>query len=343
MSHPRFVTINEKSEKMTDQEPSVGRFVELHAVDDDGATGTPTVLLVQEPAVASSPILVIVRGRFAHAAARTQAVGIARRQADEALRVAIFEIEEESAPREDAQLDELHAAFHAVIVVTRAQHEQVVRGLVRTILTLDVQDQSISCDWHDVSHIVRTAGAAAVACGCGRGRGAERAALATREAIMQAGREGSGLRAARGICVGIRGSSRAIYGREIKEVIHQVRARINPAATITMSIGCDSALPDGVLDVDIFAFGELEEAQFTTLGAGVDNTALGAARNPQVAWQGADASLDPLYAVARAVVVQHQRASISLVQRHLHIGYTRAAQLLDAMEGDLIHLTAAET
>jgi len=32
------------------------------------------------------------------------------------------------------------------------------------------------------------------------------------------------------------------------------------------------------------------------------------------------------------VVLQHKRASISLVQRHLRIGYNRAARLLEQME-----------
>jgi DNA polymerase-1 len=38
------------------------------------------------------------------------------------------------------------------------------------------------------------------------------------------------------------------------------------------------------------------------------------------------------YAQAVAVVLQHKRASISLVQRHLRIGYNRAARLLEQME-----------
>lgn len=41
---------------------------------------------------------------------------------------------------------------------------------------------------------------------------------------------------------------------------------------------------------------------------------------------------DPLYDQAVAVVLEHKRASISLVQRHLSIGYNRAAGLLEAME-----------
>lgn len=41
---------------------------------------------------------------------------------------------------------------------------------------------------------------------------------------------------------------------------------------------------------------------------------------------------DPLYAQAVAVVMINQKASIGLVQRHLKLGYNRAARLLEAME-----------
>lgn len=42
--------------------------------------------------------------------------------------------------------------------------------------------------------------------------------------------------------------------------------------------------------------------------------------------------IDPLYDQAVTIVLTHRRASISLVQRHLMIGYNRAARLLEAME-----------
>ncbi|HWP20951.1 MAG TPA: DNA translocase FtsK 4TM domain-containing protein, partial [Burkholderiaceae bacterium] len=45
-----------------------------------------------------------------------------------------------------------------------------------------------------------------------------------------------------------------------------------------------------------------------------------------------DGEADPLYDQAVQVVLQHRRASISLVQRHLRIGYNRAARLLEQME-----------
>jgi S-DNA-T family DNA segregation ATPase FtsK/SpoIIIE len=49
---------------------------------------------------------------------------------------------------------------------------------------------------------------------------------------------------------------------------------------------------------------------------------------------GADASAesDPLYDQAVAIVLKNRKASISLVQRHLRIGYNRAARLLEQME-----------
>jgi DNA segregation ATPase FtsK/SpoIIIE, S-DNA-T family len=45
-----------------------------------------------------------------------------------------------------------------------------------------------------------------------------------------------------------------------------------------------------------------------------------------------DAEADPMYDQAVAIVLQNKRASISLVQRHLRIGYNRAARLLEQME-----------
>jgi S-DNA-T family DNA segregation ATPase FtsK/SpoIIIE len=47
---------------------------------------------------------------------------------------------------------------------------------------------------------------------------------------------------------------------------------------------------------------------------------------------GSSGEADPLYDQAVAVVLEHKRASISLVQRHLRIGYNRAARLLEDME-----------
>jgi len=47
---------------------------------------------------------------------------------------------------------------------------------------------------------------------------------------------------------------------------------------------------------------------------------------------GVSGESDPLYDQAVQIVLQNKRASISLVQRHLRIGYNRAARLLEQME-----------
>lgn len=57
----------------------------------------------------------------------------------------------------------------------------------------------------------------------------------------------------------------------------------------------------------------------------------GASENGAIAGQeGGEA--DPLYDEAVAIVLKSRRASISLVQRHLRIGYNRAARLIEEME-----------
>src|SRR5215469_11593268 len=51
-----------------------------------------------------------------------------------------------------------------------------------------------------------------------------------------------------------------------------------------------------------------------------------------VSLDAADAEADPMYDQAVAVVLKTRRPSISLVQRHLRIGYNRAARLIEQME-----------
>jgi S-DNA-T family DNA segregation ATPase FtsK/SpoIIIE len=47
---------------------------------------------------------------------------------------------------------------------------------------------------------------------------------------------------------------------------------------------------------------------------------------------GGNAEADPMYDQAVDIVLKTRRPSISLVQRHLRIGYNRAARMIEAME-----------
>jgi S-DNA-T family DNA segregation ATPase FtsK/SpoIIIE len=74
--------------------------------------------------------------------------------------------------------------------------------------------------------------------------------------------------------------------------------------------------------------GVLEEVQATGDGKFINDSGL-----PQEGEEGGDADTQ-LYDKAVAIVTQTRRASISGVQRHLRIGYNRAARLVEQMEQD---------
>lgn len=67
-------------------------------------------------------------------------------------------------------------------------------------------------------------------------------------------------------------------------------------------------------------------------GAGLDDDGDEAGDNAGAGGNGGDAESDPLYDQAVEIVLKNRRASISLVQRHLRIGYNRSARLIEAME-----------
>ncbi len=64
-------------------------------------------------------------------------------------------------------------------------------------------------------------------------------------------------------------------------------------------------------------------------GGGLDDEGEGANGESE---GGGDAETDALYDQAVEIVLKNRRASISLVQRHLRIGYNRSARLIEAME-----------
>ncbi len=71
------------------------------------------------------------------------------------------------------------------------------------------------------------------------------------------------------------------------------------------------------------------EAQYIT---GILDDPDGADGDGTSAEGGVSGEADPLYDQAVQIVLQNRRASISLVQRHLRIGYNRAARLIEDME-----------
>jgi S-DNA-T family DNA segregation ATPase FtsK/SpoIIIE len=89
-----------------------------------------------------------------------------------------------------------------------------------------------------------------------------------------------------------------VADHEVHKVVEQLKAHAEPNYV------------DGVL--------EAPDAE------GDDVTAVGASDG--------DAESDPLYDQAVEIVLKSRRASISLVQRHLRIGYNRAARLIEQME-----------
>ena len=56
---------------------------------------------------------------------------------------------------------------------------------------------------------------------------------------------------------------------------------------------------------------------------------------------GSPAEDDPLYTAAKELAIQHSRVSTSLLQRRLHVGYPRAARLIDMLEDEGV-VAAAE-
>jgi len=68
------------------------------------------------------------------------------------------------------------------------------------------------------------------------------------------------------------------------------------------------------------------------LEAVIDSSALGESLSPEENGEAGGGEDDPLYDKALAFVTETRRASISSVQRHLRVGYNRAARMIESME-----------
>jgi S-DNA-T family DNA segregation ATPase FtsK/SpoIIIE len=84
--------------------------------------------------------------------------------------------------------------------------------------------------------------------------------------------------------------------------------------------------------------GEVHRVVEYLKGLGAPDYVEGILESPEEAIEGGggegdgNAEADPLYDEAVAIVLKTRRASISAVQRHLRIGYNRAARMIEAME-----------
>jgi len=68
------------------------------------------------------------------------------------------------------------------------------------------------------------------------------------------------------------------------------------------------------------------------LEAVIDSSALGGAGATEDSDEAGSGEDDPLYDKALAFVTETRRASISSIQRHLRVGYNRAARMVESME-----------
>jgi DNA recombination-dependent growth factor C len=136
-----------------------------------------------------------------------------------------------------------------------------------------------------------------------------------------------------------------LYDQTIQPVIGRVREHMvaNSVGAVEAALALAKALPSGSQSQQLLLVAAIEiiepslppakgdepvrEQRSSTCVDGVGHVAVPA---------GDGSATDPLYETAVAVVRSNQRASISLVQRHLKIGYNRAARLLEAMEGSAV-------
>jgi hypothetical protein len=301
----------------------------------NGRHDAPAVIFVRKAIPAGgqgdATDLVVVSGPLAHRGAEAKAVQLAARYPGPTLRIAVCQFDRDDGPRPVTASPALLAAFDAVFVVAPSDSAQWVRRLVRALTVPDDSSEWIGCEWSDVRHLVAAAHAARPARhGFGAASeencGSRRADAACAAAIAHMERQGACLRDAKGVCIAVLTAGPALPGKEALEVVTRLRAALHPAATIIQCLGCDDTLAPGTLDVSVFAFGTHDAAE--------------AVPPRQLPGQAPDSV--PLYEQARALVLHERRASVSLVQRHLHIGYRHAVRLLDAMEGDVLAPQAAD-
>lgn len=133
-----------------------------------------------------------------------------------------------------------------------------------------------------------------------------------------------------------------LYEQTVQPYIDRVREQmaVSSEGAIKAALVLANALPTGSTSAQMMLVAAVEIVEPTQRAAQGDEpvreqrqvTGHGLGDQPD----GDGSASDPLYDKAVAVVRANQRASISLIQRHLRIGYNRAARLLEAMEGTVV-------
>lgn len=281
-----------------------------------------------------APELVVVSGPLGTPAARQRALHLAARHEAPVLKIAVLH-----GPDSDTGAvinEELMRGFDSVFRVGQTAGADLVRRLIHALVTPGEPTQVIGCDWNDVCHIVAGAADVRVAgYGFGRAAGPGRAALAVLAALEQIAGQGVSLKQARGVCIAITAARANLLGSELKEVLSHVRSRVDPSVTIAQAIDFDDVLGQEAMEVDMFVFGASCPPPLSSSGAVPPAwTAIAGAGVGRSAH-----SADPLYDIAKSLVLGAGQASISLIQRTLRIPYSHASRLLDAMEGDILSST----
>ncbi|OEZ91522.1 recombination-associated protein RdgC [Duganella phyllosphaerae] len=131
-----------------------------------------------------------------------------------------------------------------------------------------------------------------------------------------------------------------LYEQTIEPYMARVRARMDEAGgAVEAAIALAKEQATGSTSAQLFLVAAVEIVEPSPRPAAGDEPV----REQRVVTSLADdvpvgdgSATDPLYDQAVAVVRTNQRASISLIQRHLRVGYNRASRLLENMEGSVV-------